>query len=270
MKSFFVWAMVLNMYFLHSQTIEVMSFNLRYDNNWDKENAWSEGNRKEKVLQLIKEEAPMILSIQEGLHHQLEYLDQHIDYQRVGVGRDDGKQKGEYAAIYFDKEIKILKSGHFWLSQTPEKPSLGWDATCCHRIATWAKVRYQKRTFYVFNTHFDHEGVQARKESSLLIIQKIKEIAKNKPVILMGDFNSLPQSEAITTIKKTLTDTYAHYPEAPSTTYTGFATENIPVMHIDYIFTNDLKSDNYKIIDKKINGKYISDHYPVRATIFLD
>ncbi|MDO5105762.1 endonuclease/exonuclease/phosphatase family protein [Capnocytophaga sp.] len=256
----------------YSQAFKVMTFNIRLDNKEDKENSWTDGNRKERLRQLLDDEKPAILGVQEALHHQMRYLETHFpQYERVGVGRDDGKEAGEYVALYFDKVLfKRIDSGHFWLSQTPDIPSKGWDGKCCNRITTWVKLQYKNKKFFVFNTHFDHEGIVAQKESAVLILKKIKELTKdeNAEVIVMGDFNITPDNEGIKTIKKTLTDTYTAYEGIPSGTFTAFKLEQEPEGRIDFIFiSKGLKSVSYHIIDRKIDGLYPSDHFPVSTLI---
>ncbi len=256
----------------YSQSFDVMTFNIRLDNSGDKENAWTEGNRKERLAQLLQAEKPAILGVQEALHHQVEFLETHFpSYHRVGVGRDDGERGGEYVAIFFNKKIfQLLDSGHFWLSETPEKPSKGWDGRCCNRITSWVQLQHKNHVFFVFNTHFDHEGKEAQQQSAVLILQKIKEITgkSEAEVIVMGDFNITPDNEGIITMKKELEDTYQPYKNVPKGTFTGFKLDKTPNARIDYIFiSNGLKSEKFQIIDKKINGLYPSDHFPVKTRV---
>lgn len=274
MKTIFTIFWTLCVAMIYAQSVDVMTFNIRLDNTEDKGNSWTDGNRKERVKQLLRSEKPMIFGVQEALHHQVMFLEKNFpNYQRVGVGRDDGNQKGEYVAIFFDKErFQLLDSGNFWLSETPEIPSLGWDGTCCNRITTWVKLRYKTNDFFVFNTHFDHEGRVAQRESAKLILQKIKEInSSNNPVIVMGDFNITSDNEGIIFMKKELIDTYQTYKNIPKGTFTAFKLNEEPTERIDYIFiSKGLRSKKYKIIDKKIDGLYPSDHFPVRTRIYFD
>lgn len=270
MKSIF---MLISFFFsvsLFSQTINVMTYNIRYDNPNDNENAWTKGERKTKAIQLIKHENPDVFGVQEALHHQVVFLEKAFpDYTRVGVGRDDGKQGGEYVAIFFNtKKFQLIDSGYFWLSETPETPSKGWDAQCCNRITTWVKLRYKKTDFYVFNTHFDHEGKIAQVESASLLVKKLTPLIKVAPVILLGDFNVTPDSEAIKNLQTILKDTYRPYTNIPKGTFTGFDLEKTPMHRIDYIFTNKpLKTKNFKILNEKIKGLYPSDHFPVYVKV---
>ena len=160
-----------------SQTTNLISFNIRYDNTSDTINNWNK--RKASLASLIQHYDADIVGIQEGLHHQVDYLNNTLNgFSYVGVGRDDGQQKGEYSAIFYNSDkFKVLKTNTFWLSETPEKVSVGWDASM-ERICTYALFENvtSKKQFYVFNTHFDHRGMQARVNSAELIYKKIKEI----------------------------------------------------------------------------------------------
>ena len=159
-----------------AQDLTVMTYNIRCEVPQDGVNAWTDGNRKEKVFTVLTEANPDIFGVQEALPHQLKFLEERFPtYQREGAGRDDGKEAGEHSAIFFKKgRFTLLDKGNFWLSQTPEVPSLGWDATCCNRICSWVKLKDKKTTFWVFNLHFDHEGKVAQVQSADLVLQKIK------------------------------------------------------------------------------------------------
>ena len=272
MKKVYKYLLILCSFLGYSQHIDVMTFNIRYDNPNDKENAWTKGNRKERVAKIIQNEKPTIFGVQEALYHQIEFLENKFpNYQRVGVGRDDGDKAGEFVAIFYDKnKYDLLDSGYFWLSETPEKPSLGWDATCCNRITTWVKLQYGKHILLVFNTHFDHEGKIAQRESANLILKKIEEIkgTSNDNVILMGDFNITPENEGIVSISREMRDTYQVYKKIPSGTFTAFYLVEKPKIRIDYIFiSRKLQSERYRIIDKKIDKLFPSDHFPVKVRI---
>jgi len=256
----------------HSQKIKAMTYNIKYDNKNDTVNNWND--RKQKMVQLIKHYNPTFLGIQEGLHNQVTYLDDNLkNYAFVGVGRDDGKEKGEYSSIFYNtKKYKVLESNTIWLSKTPTKISVGWDASM-ERICTYALFQNKKtkQKVMVFNTHFDHIGVLARKNSAKLIVETIKKINKqNISVILMGDFNLTPDQEAIATLNSALKDSYttsSKMPYGPKGTFNGF-TNRIMKNRIDYIFVQgfDVKSVAH-IDDKMDNNKHISDHIPVMATI---
>ncbi|HEV7378676.1 MAG TPA: endonuclease/exonuclease/phosphatase family protein, partial [Dyadobacter sp.] len=144
-------------------TLNVASYNLRYNNQGDGINAWP--NRKENVKALIKYHEFDIFGVQEALAGQLKDVAELNEFGYIGKGRDDGKEGGEHSAIFYKKDrFKLLKSGDFWLSETPEKPGKGWDATCCNRICSWGKFTdlQTKKDFYFFNVHFDHQGIEAR------------------------------------------------------------------------------------------------------------
>ena len=176
---------------ISAQTLTVATYNLRYDNRGDSGNLWV--NRAPIQSNLIRFHDFDVVGIQEGLINQLEDLSKSLpQYTRYGIGRDDGKAAGEHSAIYYKKDkFKLLKRGDFWLSQTPDQPGKGWDATCCNRICSWVQLQdiASKKIFYFFNVHFDHQGVIARIESAKLMIEKIKTIAGNTPAVFTGDLN---------------------------------------------------------------------------------
>jgi len=258
---------------IYSQPHSIISYNIRYDNNWDIENSWK--IRRNKISQILVQYSPSIIGIQEGLLNQVQYIDSSlIDYDYVGVGRDDGKMKGEFCAIYFDTtRYVLLKNSTFWLSETPDTISVGWDAAL-ERICTYGlfKDRITKEEFWVFNTHFDHIGVVAREKSSELILKRINKINhQSLPVILMGDFNSIPNSSPVKEIKTELSDALQISLEklqGPRGTFNGF-NEDLPIeKRIDYIFTNDLKVLSYTHINDRLNNnRHISDHLPVMIKI---
>ena len=258
---------------IYSQPHSIISYNIRYDNNWDIENSWK--IRRNKISQILVQYSPSIIGIQEGLLNQVQYIDSSlIDYDYVGVGRDDGKKKGEFCAIYFDTtRYVLLKNSTFWLSETPDTISVGWDAAL-ERICTYGlfKDRITKEEFWVFNTHFDHIGVVAREKSSELILKRINKINyQSLPVILMGDFNSIPNSSPVKEIKTELSDALQISLEklqGPRGTFNGF-NEDLPIeKRIDYIFTNDLKILSYTHINDRLNNnRHISDHLPVMIKI---
>lgn len=251
-----------------AQDLKVMTFNIRLHLDSDKENSWT--HRKPEVLQLLDYYAPEVFGVQEALPLQMKDFESGLsDYDYVGVGRDDGKDKGEYSAIFFNKEkLKLLKSGTFWLSETSAVPSKGWDAAL-NRICTYALFKNKKgKKFWVFNTHFDHIGIEARKNSANLILKKIKEFNKNDfPVVLAGDFNLTEDSEPIKMLSDQLKDTFYHSlkkPYGPKGTFTAFDINKVSENRIDYIFVKDFKVNSYRTInDKRQNLLYPSDHFPI-------
>ncbi len=251
------------------QNYKVMTYNIRYDNSWDTINHWN--LRKQKVVQLINFYKPDILGVQEALHQPLQYLDKELKgYNFVGVGREDGQTKGEYAPIFYNvQKWKLLRQNTFWLSETPDKVSVGWDAVL-ERICTYALLEDKKsgKKVWVFNTHFDHQGEKARENSATLLLTKIEELNTEKyPMILMGDFNSKPESKPIQKLIANLDWKLKENPQAlfgPRATYNDFNMEKVPNVWIDYIFTRSLKVSSYTHLDHRLdNTRYISDHFPV-------
>ena len=252
----------------------VATYNLRYNNKGDGVNAWP--NRKDQVKALIKFHEFDLFGTQEGLRGQLNDIAELPEYAFLGAGRDDGKEAGEHSAIFYKKDrFKVLKSGNFWLSETPDKPGKGWDATCCNRICSWARFSdlTTKKEFYFFSVHFDHQGVEARRQSGKLMVEKIKEIAKNEPVILVGDFNSTPETEQIQTIQTLLGD--AHNvtempPYGPEGTFNSFKFDAPMDKRIDYIFVSKPFSVlKYGVLTDAKDQRYPSDHQPVMTKLVL-
>ena len=258
---------------IYSQSHSIMSYNIRYDNTWDVENSWT--IRKNKVIQILIQYAPSIIGIQEGLLSQVQYIDSCLtNYDYVGAGRDDGKEQGEFCAIYFDTtRYSVLNHSTFWLSETPDTISVGWDAAL-ERICTYGlfKDRQTAEEFWVFNTHFDHMGARAREQSSGLILKMINKInLRSLPIILMGDFNSIPDSPPVNKIKTDLSDAL-HISlkelQGPRGTFNGFNADLPIEKRIDYIFTGNFKVLSYiHINDRLNNNRHISDHLPVMVKI---
>ena len=246
------------------------TFNMRYDNQGDAPNHW--GARKERVAQYIKEMKFDVFGTQEVLHNQFEDLKALLpDFEGVGVGRDDGATKGEYSAVFYNKNVfDALDSGTFWLSEDPTAVGkMGWDAVCV-RIATWAKLQHKAtgKIVMAVNTHYDHVGQVAQKESSLLIIRKIKEIVGDQPAVLTGDFNVTDQSEAYNTIVSNefvLLDAHkvAEKTTGVSYTYHGFDKVNPEKRSkIDFVFV----TPNVKVLQSEVTPEVkealLSDHNP--------
>lgn len=255
---------------LHAQQLTIGTYNLRFDNPRDTGNLWVD--RAPVVAALIRFHDFDVFGTQEALKNQLDDVSKALpQYERYGLGRDDGKEKGEHSAIFFKKDkFKLLDKGDFWLSETPDKPSLGWDATCCNRIASWVYLQdlNTKKKFYFFNAHYDHQGVQARKESSKLILRKIQEIAGKEPVIFTGDLNGDHSSEWYQTVAKSgvLKDTYGEveYPYATNGSFNGFKQQSDRNEIIDHVFvTNDFKVNKWGILTDTYHGKFPSDHFPI-------
>lgn len=252
--------------------IKVASYNIRMDTPRDGLNAWP--HRKDHVKALIQYHDFDIVGTQEGFIHQLNDLCEMPGYEYFGAGRDDGKHGGEHSAIVYKKDrFEILDAGNFWLSETSDKPGLGWDAACCHRICSWVKFRDKDggKDFYVFNAHFDHQGVIARRESGKLMVRKIKEIAKDVPVICTGDFNSTPETEQIKAISTLLDDSYivsSSPPYGPVGTANSRFTAPIKDIRIDYVFVSKhFEVSKYAVLTDATDQRYPSDHQPVVANV---
>lgn len=256
-----------------SQDLKVMTYNIRLSLESDKENSWD--NRKGEALALMNYYHPDYFGVQEAVPQQMTDIKTSLkDYDYVGVGRDDGKNQGEYSAIFYDKtKLEVTKSGTFWLSETPEKPSKGWDAAY-NRVCTYAffKIKKTGKQFLAMNLHFDHVGNVARVNSAKLILEKIKELnPKNLPLTLTGDFNLTDDSEPIKIISKSLDNAFYHSkkPHYGSVgTFTAYDVNTIPKERIDYIFVKgfDVLS-NRTINDRRENLLYPSDHFPILAEI---
>ena len=255
-------------------SLNVMSYNIRYNNPGDSINAWP--NRKEWVKSLVKFYDTDILAIQEGLSEQVDYLQTATGFAVEGVGRNDGKRAGEFVAIYYNPNRFVKQqSGHFWLSETPEVPSKGWDAAIL-RLCTWIRLydKIRKQEFVVFNTHYDHMGELARVKSSELIQKQIPLIAGDLPVILTGDLNVTPETEAVATIKTFLNDTRAvsqEPPYGPEGTFNAFKFPAPLKDRIDYIFTSKhFKVLKYGILSDSKAERYPSDHLPVLSRVRIE
>ena len=257
-----------------AQSVNVMTYNIRYDNPGDGINQWS--SRKEKVFDLVKKYDPDIFGVQEALHHQLNDIRQNLpQYEFIGVGRDDGKEKGEHSAIFYKKDrFDILKQNTFWLSETPEVPgSKNWDAAIT-RVATWAQVLDKKSDteFLMINTHFDHIGKESRANSAKLLREKANALGKNAPVIITGDFNCTPDQPPYQTMMDksgVVLNDPAPKVARPGTSC-GFAVNARSCNHIDYIFhSNAWTADNYMIISDNDGKNYPSDHLPVMVRLTL-
>lgn len=260
-------------------TLRAMTFNIRLDVASDGANAWP--NRKSLVADLIRYEEPAILGLQEVLLHQKDYLETALPaYHFIGVGRDDGAEKGEFSPLAFRRDrFTLLDAGTFWLSPTPAVPAKAWDAAL-PRIATWAVLaeRETGQRIAVLNTHFDHVGTAARENSAALIANwSKKRIAAGDAVIVMGDFNAATDSPPMALLKDTARSGLkmarsisSAPPYGPLGTFTGFRIEIAAAEPIDHILVSQpFAVHRYATITQHWGGRLPSDHYPVVADLRL-
>lgn len=269
-----------------AQELTVGSYNIRYKNDTDSINGNGWHRRCKPMCDQILWERPDIFGTQEVLHDQLLDLENGLGiYRWIGVGRDDGKEKGEYAAIFYNPgRVELVESGNFWLNETPDRPALGWDAACI-RICTWGHFRdlQTKKEFYFLNLHMDHVGKIARREAAKLVMERITKMTDSgkKLAVLTGDFN-VPQTNELYTLfteSGVLKDCYTNAQQrfAEIGTYNGFDYHFHTTERIDHIFVTPATTvDAYAILtdgrwQKDMNGvmsrRNLSDHYPVFARI---
>lgn len=261
-------------FFAQAQQYTFGTYNLRYDNPRDTGNLWI--NRAPVVAALIRFHNFDVLGTQEGLLNQLNDLSNALPaYSRYGLGRDDGKDAGEHSAIFYRKDkFDLLQHGDFWLSETPDQPTLGWDATCCKRICSWVQLKDKQsgKTFYFFNAHYDHQGVKARIESSKLVLQKIKTIAGNSEVVFTGDLNGGHETDCYKIIATSgwLKDSYtlAPTPYTNNGSFNSFGSHVKSTELIDHIFvTKGFTVTRYGVLTDTYQGKFPSDHCPVMVNV---
>jgi len=273
-----MFGLIVLTFVLQSASIDftAMSFNVRYDNPDDGPSAWP--HRAEWVANEIAKVD--LVGVQEALVHQVDQLATQLSgYEWVGVGRDDGKEAGEFAPIFYKAEVfELLDTVTFWLSETPDVPgSRGWDAAL-PRIATAAylSVRETGDRFWVINTHFDHRGNQARLESAKLLSSHARIFTEDAPVLMLGDFNTTPETEVYATLTadpiqdaRTVSN---NPPEGPVGTFSGFLErETPPQRRIDYVFVSSgWVVQSYEAVVAVSEGRYVSDHLPVKVSIRLN
>jgi len=255
--------------------MNVATWNLRLDLASDGPNAWPQ--RREMARALIRWHEWDLFGTQEGLIQQIRDLEAMGEYARVGVGRDDGREAGEHAAIFYRRSrFTLLAHGDFWLSPTPDQPSKGWDARCCNRLASWARLLdgATGREFVVLSVHFDHEGLVARAESARLMLRKIAEIAGPLPVVCLGDFNTTPETEPIRTMTSVLADARplsATPPYGPVGTFNGFRLDAPMADRIDYIFVSrGIRVLKYGVLSDHLDRRFPSDHHPVMVRLAFE
>lgn len=252
-----------------AQNVKVLSYNIRLDIASDGENRWD--NRKDILTAQVLKLSPDFMGVQEALPQQIDFLNANLKgYKYIGVGRDDGKRDGEFSAIFYNaSQYKMLQQSTFWLSETPDKASFGWDAAC-RRVCTYGLFENSKtkKKIWIFNTHFDHIGDVARVNSARMILAKIKEVnTENLPFALTGDFNLEDDSESIKLLGADLSDAkkVAKKVSGPVATFNNFNTDEPATKRIDYIFVpkNGVDVINYKVIEELKSNRYPSDHFPV-------
>ena len=250
-------------------TLKVMSYNIRLGSANDGTNSW--GLRYPATAEMIEDQMPDIFGVQEALASQIRFIeDNFVNYKSVGVGREDGKKDGEHMSIFWNKKtVSLLKWGTFWLSETPEKPSMGWDAAC-KRTATWALMKCKKtgKKFYYVNTHLDHKGVEAQKNGLKLIVDRIDDInPEGYPMILTGDFNITPDNPNLVELDSTMQSVRKVAEKTDNhDTFNGWGKGKGV---IDYIYASGFSAyPEYQTVTKRYaDRKFVSDHYPICAIL---
>lgn len=276
-KIFFLTVLLFSGGMVTAQQINVMTFNIRLNVASDKENAWP--NRKERVAAQIRFHDADIVGIQEAKPEQMKDLEKMLpEYKFIGVARDTGEW-GEYSAIFYKtKYIELIKSNTFWLSETPSVPGKkGWDAAL-PRIVTWGefKMKNNGKSFFVFNTHFDHIGEIARQNSARLILKAVDSLAGKLPVIVTGDFNSNPEkrpyqiivdkSNPLHLVNSIDISQTPHY--GPTGTFNNWGPKEVDDLPIDFIFVkNGFSVLKHATIAESQRGRFTSDHFPVFARL---
>ena len=253
--------------------LKVMSYNIRMGVAKDGTNSWE--YRYPATALMLQDQMPDVFGVQEAFEFQIRFIeDNFADYDSVGVGRDNGKSEGEFMSIFWNKKtVKMVKWGTFWLSETPEKPSKGWDAAC-KRTATWALMKDKKtgKHFYYVNTHLDHRGSEARRQGLNLIVSRIDEInQKGYPMVLTGDLNMKPDDAALTGLEQRMQSARKIAPKTDNHATLNLWGKGKADMVIDYIYVSGFSAcPEYHTVNEKYGQwKYISDHYPVYAKLIF-
>lgn len=247
--------------------LDVISYNIRQGVANDGTNSWE--YRKPATAAMLKDRHPDIFGVQEAYDFQIDYITGNLpEYESIGVGRDDGRQSGEHMSIFYNTaSVKMLEWGTFWLSETPEVPSMGWDAAC-RRTATWALLEKEGKKFYYVNTHLDHVGKEAQKNGLALIVDRIAEInPEGYPMVLTGDFNVTPDDPVLDDLETKMLSARDNAAETDHLgTFNGWGDSD---SIIDYIWYSGFAScDRFETVRTQYgNIPYISDHYPVHATL---
>lgn len=255
--------------------IKVMSYNIRLSSGTIKADSiyhWE--HRKQASLNLMHEENPTVFGLQEACPDQMDYMVENLpEYGYIGVGRDDGKRKGEFMSIFYKKEeVEFIDGGTFWLSETPDQVSKGWDAQC-FRTCTWAilKKKDTGKKFVYMNTHLDHMGKVAREESIKLIVERAEKLTGGKlPVFITADFNSPTSNAIFKPMQEAMLDARV---EAPVTDDRGTLNcwgTTPPGVVIDHVFYRGAEAQKFEVLrDKDYGAPYVSDHYPVMLTAIM-
>lgn len=247
-----------------------MSYNIRNSFARDGENAWV--NRREANIVMLDSLRPGVFGVQEAQDEQMEYLKENLSgYAAVGVGRDDGNRQGEYTGVFYRTDLfALLDRGWFWLSETPHEPTMGWDAAC-KRNVTWVKLKEKASggEFYFFNTHLDHQGNTARRESVKLLIDSVDRLAGEAPVFITGDFNMRPRDERLQPMLETFASARQQAPVTDSRpTFNGWSKGQKGAI-IDYIFYRNAQPLEYRTVTEEYGVPFVSDHYPIVAKFIL-
>lgn len=273
MKKFFF--LTLSMLLLAAPVVEarkslkVMSYNIRLGIADDGDNSWM--YRRPATIAMLEKEAPDVFGLQEAYKFQQDFITENLpQYKAVGVGRDDGIDKGERMSILYNSEkVELLDWGTYWLSETPDVPSFGWDAKC-RRTATWAKLRLIKggKEFFYVNTHLDHKGREARRRGLAMVLERIGAMnPKGLPMVLTGDFNVKPDDECLIDLNQVMQDArFVAKTSEKGHTFHGWGnTKSV----IDYVYFSGFHHcERYHIVSERFVGvPYISDHYPVTAVL---
>ena len=253
--------------------LKVMSYNIRMGVAKDGTNSWE--YRYPATAMMLKDQMPDVFGVQEAFNFQIKFIEENFtDYDSFGVGRDNGKSEGEFMSIFWNKKtVKMIKGGTFWLSETPEKPSMGWDAAC-KRTATWALMKDKNtgKLFYFVNTHLDHRGAEARRKGLELIVSRIDEInPKGYPMILTGDFNIKPDNEALVGLEQRMQSARKIAPKTDNNaTFNNWGKAKSDMV-IDYIYVSGFSAcpEYHTITEKYGTWKYVSDHYPIYAKLIF-
>lgn len=269
-----VWLISIFIFWGAKAQVSILSYNIRYDTKDDKENAWP--NRKDAIADSLTALSPDILCFQEVLKNQYKFLAKKLrGYGCYGAGRTNGKRKGEYCPVFFRKDkFRLLDKGTFWLSETPDKPSKGWDADS-YRIVTWIKVMdiSTRKILFVFNTHFDNAGKQAQIESARLLVLRTNAMSGIEHCLVAGDFNITEEMAAYKyMVSANFIDAFKRSTSLVTNTFTGFKTDKAKSKRIDYFFYKiPLKPILYQALSwLNTNGSFLSDHRPVYVEFILE